>query len=241
MRLTPLTVGFHERQFLGIVNAENQELLQFGQPAQWDKKTRREHNAPMGPVNPQALNRYAYCLNNPLRYVDPSGHNSGGNEVIGYTPLLDSEGNILKDSDGVTIYRIWHDGEEMYVRGDCPYLADFKRYADDYADGLVERSWGNLALYGGAIGVGLGIGTLTFGNAAASPTVVGIPVVTVVGVLEVVGGGMSLVAGIGLQNHASNQIEDSYTNAYRTFWGEIGQSKYNVTHSYTQSGPFKDH
>ncbi len=28
----------------------------------------------MGPANPQALNRYAYCLNNPLRYTDPSGH-----------------------------------------------------------------------------------------------------------------------------------------------------------------------
>lgn len=26
------------------------------------------------PKNPQSLNRYSYCLNNPLRYVDPSGH-----------------------------------------------------------------------------------------------------------------------------------------------------------------------
>jgi hypothetical protein len=74
VRLTPLTVGFHEPQFLQVLNAENRELLQFGQPAQWGKKTRREHNAPMGPANPQALNRYAYVLNNPLRYVDPTGH-----------------------------------------------------------------------------------------------------------------------------------------------------------------------
>ncbi len=27
--------------------------------------------------NPQSLNRYAYCLNNPVRYVDPSGHYPG--------------------------------------------------------------------------------------------------------------------------------------------------------------------
>jgi len=27
-----------------------------------------------GPANPQAFNRYSYCLNNPLRYNDPSGH-----------------------------------------------------------------------------------------------------------------------------------------------------------------------
>jgi len=26
------------------------------------------------PGNPQALNRYAYCSNNPVRYVDPTGH-----------------------------------------------------------------------------------------------------------------------------------------------------------------------
>ncbi len=26
------------------------------------------------PFNPQSLNRYSYCLNNPLKYNDPSGH-----------------------------------------------------------------------------------------------------------------------------------------------------------------------
>ena len=26
------------------------------------------------PYNPQSLNRYSYCLNNPLGYIDPSGH-----------------------------------------------------------------------------------------------------------------------------------------------------------------------
>ena len=26
------------------------------------------------PANPKAFNRYSYCLNNPLKYVDPSGH-----------------------------------------------------------------------------------------------------------------------------------------------------------------------
>jgi hypothetical protein len=25
-------------------------------------------------ANPQSLNRYSYCLNNPLKYIDPSGH-----------------------------------------------------------------------------------------------------------------------------------------------------------------------
>ena len=26
------------------------------------------------PANPQSLNRYSYCLNNPLKWIDPSGH-----------------------------------------------------------------------------------------------------------------------------------------------------------------------
>jgi hypothetical protein len=73
-RLTPLTVGFHEPQFLEVLNAENQELLDFGPPALWDSRTRQEHNVPMGPANPQGLNRYAYCLNNPVRHIDPTGH-----------------------------------------------------------------------------------------------------------------------------------------------------------------------
>ncbi len=73
-RLTPLTVAFHEAQFIGVAGGENRELLQFGPPALWDGKVRQEHNIPLGPANPQALNRYAYCLGNPLRYVDPTGH-----------------------------------------------------------------------------------------------------------------------------------------------------------------------
>ena len=71
-RLTPLTVNLGE--FVTQVNAENREILQFGPFFQWDARTRQEHNVPLGPYNPQTLNRYAYVLNNPLRYVDPTGH-----------------------------------------------------------------------------------------------------------------------------------------------------------------------
>ncbi len=71
-RLTPLTVNLGE--FAAQVNAENREVLQFGAFFQWSSKMRQEHNVPLGPANPQALNRYSYGLNNPLRYVDPTGH-----------------------------------------------------------------------------------------------------------------------------------------------------------------------
>ncbi len=74
-RLTPLTTDFHE--FIGQVTKENQAVLQYGPFFQWSEKVRKDNPAPSGPLNPQALNRYSYCLNNPLRYVAPTGHYYG--------------------------------------------------------------------------------------------------------------------------------------------------------------------
>lgn len=39
--------------------------------------------------NPQSLNRYAYVLNNPMRYVDPTGHEEedGGGGFVWYNPF----------------------------------------------------------------------------------------------------------------------------------------------------------
>lgn len=39
------------------------------------------------PYDPQQLNRYAYARNNPLKYVDPSGHEA----------VMNQEGNVLAD------------------------------------------------------------------------------------------------------------------------------------------------
>ena len=44
------------------------------------------------PSNSQNFNRYAYCLNNPLRYVDPSGWTKV-NQAVGYTPNSFSNAN----------------------------------------------------------------------------------------------------------------------------------------------------
>jgi RHS repeat-associated protein len=35
------------------------------------------------PANPQSFNRYSYCLNNPLKYIDPSGH------IVAFSPSGD--------------------------------------------------------------------------------------------------------------------------------------------------------
>jgi len=42
------------------------------------------------PMHPQALNRYSYCVNNPLLYIDPSGH--------GFLDGLKSIGNAIWDA-----------------------------------------------------------------------------------------------------------------------------------------------
>ena len=40
------------------------------------------------PANPQSLNRYSYCLNNPLKYVDPTGHQLLSEEALENISLM---------------------------------------------------------------------------------------------------------------------------------------------------------
>jgi RHS repeat-associated protein len=59
------------------------------------------------PANPQSLNRYSYCLNNPLKYVDPTGHDqiitTGGVNSNGQTwyTISDGAGNLLAIATGI--------------------------------------------------------------------------------------------------------------------------------------------
>lgn len=60
---SPLTVSYSEKQFLDQLNWENRERL-----------NNPRFKLPDVPTNALAFDRYAYTLNNPVRYNDPSGH-----------------------------------------------------------------------------------------------------------------------------------------------------------------------
>ena len=72
--LRPLTVDFHETAFSAGLAAENAFTQAKGFRFQLSDQDRQKAKADTGPGNPQALNRYSYVLNNPLRYTDPMGH-----------------------------------------------------------------------------------------------------------------------------------------------------------------------
>lgn len=74
MALRPLTVDFHEVGFAQGVSAENAFTMAKGFSFELSGQDRQDAKYDQGPLNPQALNRYSYVLNNPLRYVDPTGH-----------------------------------------------------------------------------------------------------------------------------------------------------------------------
>jgi RHS repeat-associated protein len=71
-----LTVDFHENERTDVVNHENTLTLSKGFWFQLDPHARQGSREPFGPTNPQAIGRYSYVLNNPLRYEDPTGHYS---------------------------------------------------------------------------------------------------------------------------------------------------------------------
>jgi hypothetical protein len=67
-----LTVDFHEPGFVARIAQENQ----FGPWFQLSDDEKQQLGSPWGPQNPQALNRYSYVLNSPMRWTDPTGHDS---------------------------------------------------------------------------------------------------------------------------------------------------------------------
>ncbi len=65
-----LTTDFHETGFVANLNSSNAKGFYF----QLSSRDQQQAEDPNGNSDPQALNRYSYVQNNPLKYRDPSGH-----------------------------------------------------------------------------------------------------------------------------------------------------------------------
>ena len=72
---SPLVVDYHEEQLLDQLNNENLEKLlnKKDNSSSADKQSSINGLSSL-PNNSLAFDRYAYCFNNPVRYVDPVGH-----------------------------------------------------------------------------------------------------------------------------------------------------------------------
>jgi hypothetical protein len=122
--VTPLTVDFHERGFRSKLNSESKAPFWF----QMNGDARQQHGSPMGPANPQALNRYAYVQNNPLKYTDPTGHNPDSSQANGvsYEKVQATKGQVVGENNQEVLvdergyaYRETVDGSRDYLHKVC--------------------------------------------------------------------------------------------------------------------------
>lgn len=85
-----LTTDYREGSLVSAVNQENQFTIQKGFDFQLNSHDRQQVKISFGPMDPQALNRYSYVLNNPIRYEDPTGHITFGIGPSAYQGFVDA-------------------------------------------------------------------------------------------------------------------------------------------------------
>ena len=101
------------------------------------------------PDNAQSFNRYAYCMNNPLRYVDPSGWKAIYSGPWGYTPnssanandpyaYADSRGWEPRDFRGAGyMYNMaFYGNAGGLCGGSCNYYGSYGYYVSYYANSV---------------------------------------------------------------------------------------------------------
>ena len=104
------------------------------------------------PENSQNFNRYSYCLNNPLKYTDPSGELFGIDDLFVF--LAGGAFNVIGNAVSGDIKSFWH-GAELFAVGGAAALAT--EYASPAAGAVIigagnsivnqgnTKGWGNIS------------------------------------------------------------------------------------------------
>ena len=144
-----LTVDYHEPGFVTAVNGEN-----------------ASGGATDAPVDPQALNRYSYAINNPVRFDDPTGHivhwTTTNNVVV--RPRYGSNPNLPSYHQPVSYDQVGKETTYHYVASS----KDLANIGNQFMKGAVDE-----ALNGLPAGLGIGliavVASVTAGTLAAGP------------------------------------------------------------------------
>lgn len=157
----------------------------------------RPDNYVQAPSNSQSFNRYSYCLNNPLKYTDPSGNIF----VLPYLSI-NKYGVDVGVSAGVGLPGI------LSLQGTVGYSS---RSGNAYASVGVSAGgvsgnigWGTQSGFTGSLGIGMGFGSLNTNLTSAG-----------IGWSQN-GGFYATVAGISMSTDGSVSFNPSLSYAYNT-------------------------
>ena len=74
----------------------------------------------------QDLNRYVYCVNNPIKYIDPSGENWITDKIAGAWNdtkwAFKAVGNYVNEAQKAAQRKFWATGSQMILRDNWEYL-----------------------------------------------------------------------------------------------------------------------
>ena len=116
------------------------------------------------PDNSQSFNRYSYCLNNPLKYTDPSGNLFGIDDaIIAFAAF----------SMGSSMMQAAFEGKSVWKAGALSLLSSAASYGIGEAFKNVASTFGNELLRAGAHGLASGVVSALDGGNFASAFVSG--------------------------------------------------------------------